>query len=304
MTKRKQYSKRFDDYLKNHESYNILYPTNRILKLSGPFTLVPEIITLKTHPSQGDVWDLGVKQIDPATRESVYGIRRKALLRIAQAAQIVFDPRYTKRTDNALNPLRIEYQAVGMLRKPDGQWLSIVHSREIDLEVIETEYRAAIEHEAEEMRLKIHKQGQEHILIMGTPECTKEITRQVNAKMLMLKKHKLSYAIAGAYSNVIRSLLLIKDYYTKAELDKPFVVPRVSVDTDRLLADIETRNKMKDGFYSTSMNLYGSPLSAATLMPPVSNSESQDQRISPDEMLCGHPPQNPPQHAFESGGII
>lgn len=250
--------KKFRYYLKREE-FNVLFPSEKIYEISDVFKLVPEIVTVDTNLAAGDIWELGEQVDEHGQKQLIYALTNRALQRIAQAAEITFDPRYTHRTDDGKNPRRVEYQATGMLRKSDGQWMTITQSKELDLDVIELETRNELEAEAARGELKVTRNGIEQTLGQGTPECTKEIAHRVSAKMLMWQKNKLAFAITGAYKRVIRSLLLIKDFYTIQELEKPFVVPRVSLDTDLLLSEVELRKHFANAFLDTSVNMYGPP---------------------------------------------
>lgn len=258
MEQKHRLPKKLSYYLRRREEFNILYPSESVFEISNAFKLVPEIVMIDTDPAAGDIWKMGERQKENG-RQQVYALTNRALQRIAQAAEITFDPGHTYRTDDGRNPRRVEYQASGALRKPDGQWLIVTQAKEIDLDVVESEIRTDLEEEAEHGDLKATRNGIEYTLSHNTPECAREINHRVSAKMLLWQKNKIAFAITGAYKRVIRTLLLIKDFYTMEELQRPFVVPRVSLDTDLFLEDVEIKKRLISDLLVSSANVFGPP---------------------------------------------
>jgi len=297
MNKTSRLPKHFEGFLKRRDEFNVLFPTERIFEIPEAFKLVPELVWINPNPAVGDIWEIGEREDENGEMQQMYALTNQALRKIAQAAEITFDPKNTNRSDDGTNPRRVEYQATGLLRKPDGQWISITQAKEIDLDVIESEYKTELEAEAAHEGLKVSKNGTECALMLGTPECSKEISRRLSAKMLMWRKNKMAFAITGAYKRVIRSLLLIKDYYTLSELNKPFVIPRVSLDTDVLLENIELRKKLEGASIEFSINLFGPPTEPPTtprVIPPKLVAEiSKKQKVRPsgDENKANGAPQ-------------
>jgi len=257
MKKKNPQPKKFSYYFKKADAFNILYPVEHVIEISNAFRLIPEIITVDPRPAAGDIWDMGERKNDQGEMCRAYVLTNRALQRIAQAAEITFDPRHTHRTDDGRNPRRVEYQATGLLRRQDGHWMSITQSKEIDLDVIESEIRTELEVAAAGSGLTISRNGKEQILRPDNPECAREIARRIAVRMRLWKRNKVTFALTGATKRVIRALLLIKDFYTMEDLKKPFVVPRVSLDIDRLLEDGEIKKHFTASFLEQSLSVFG-----------------------------------------------
>ena len=60
--------------------------------------------------------------------------------------------------------------------------------------------------------------------------------------MLSYKKYKDERAMTGAKERVIKAFVAIKSTYKDIELEKPFVFPRIILDSEKMLANLETRN--------------------------------------------------------------
>ena len=258
MNRPSRLSKNFEGFIKRRAEFNVLYPTERVFEIPQAFKLVPEVLRINPDPAKGEVWSIGERQNELGVNTEMFALTYRSLQKIAQTAEIIFDPRYTRRTDGGLNPRRAEYTATGMLRKPDGQWINVTQTKEIDLDVIQSEVQNQIEQDAAmQGGLNVSRNGMEQLLALGTSDFTREVSRRVSAKMLFWRKNIVLVALAGAHKRVIRSLLLIKDLYTAEELERPFVIPRVSLDTDYLLNDLQLNQSVRNAYLEVTLGLLG-----------------------------------------------
>ncbi len=177
--------------------------------------------------------------------------------RIAQAAGIVFDPEHTHRTDDARNPRRVEYQATGSIQKPDGTWYTVSHSKEIDLDQLEKEERARLESEARRVQALSSQLNPDHVTATDAALNAEEIERRLRQSMLIWTKHKVAFAETGAHNRVIRALLILKPFYTREELLKPFVLPRVSLNVEYMLKSIEFKEYFLEGGLRCIWDMFG-----------------------------------------------
>ncbi|WP_394849813.1 hypothetical protein LZC95_20440 [Pendulispora brunnea] len=65
--------------------------------------------------------------------ENSYGLKRTALQRIGNAAGIDWDPRFTRRTDDASQPHYCSFSAFGKVKLFDGKEIPLYGSKEVDL---------------------------------------------------------------------------------------------------------------------------------------------------------------------------
>jgi hypothetical protein len=253
MTRQPQVPKDFSHYLARKDHYNVIFPSEKVLSVSPLHKLIPEVIRLSADPEDGDVWNVGLDHAPQGSKTELFSFSKRGLQRIAQAAGIVFDPLTTHRTDDAKNPRRVEYKATGSIQKPDGSWYTISQSKEIDLDQIEKEER-------ERIGLQVHSEG-----AMSSAQNQKiepsafaeEIERRVRQSMLIWTKNKLAFAETGAHNRVIRALLILKPFYTREELARPFVVPRVSLNVEYMLKSLEFKEHLLEGGLSWIWSAFG-----------------------------------------------
>jgi len=259
MSRQPAVPRKFEDFLKRRDEYNIIFPSEKVLEVSPVHKLVPEVIRISADPKDGDVWRVGYGTDEKGGWTEIFSFSKRGLQRIAQAAGIVFDPRFTRRSDDGHNPRRVEFQASGSIQKPDGTWYSVTHSKEVDLNQVEAEERMRLERDALDGEIKVGEGDQARVLQHGTPECTKEMERRLRHTMMMWNKNKVAFADTGAHNRVVRALLILKPFYTKEELSKPFVLPRVSLNVDYLLKSVDLKQHFIEGGLTTIFQMFGPP---------------------------------------------
>jgi hypothetical protein len=106
----------------------------------------------------------------------------------------------------------------------------------------------------------------------------KYIERSVLVNMTLLRKTAAEKAMTGAILRVIRALTGMKGQYTKAELQKPFAIPRVTFSPD--YNDPEVRRAM----LSQGMNSIGSLFGTAAVSAlPTENVVAETDVFNPEE---------------------
>lgn len=210
------------------EKHHLIAPcTDRFSE--GSSLIVPSAtqVRIDPNPEHGEVFRVGAKKIDDKWVDQLT-LARPALERIAQAAGLTWDARLTRPL--TLTRDYIVYQAVGVVRLPDGTPMRIIGTREIDMEVIEDESR-----QGQARKLLGRKDGEYNDLRLDQRA---EVDRAVRAEVLMFRKHRLARAETGAKLRAIRSLGL-KSTYTAAELAQPYVVVRWSLNPEHARSQTE-----------------------------------------------------------------
>ncbi|MDI6872651.1 MAG: hypothetical protein QME79_15125 [Bacillota bacterium] len=207
--------------------YNVLLPTQTVQQVSPWHAVRASEVRINPDPLAGDVFKVGSRYNETKKAwEDLFTPGKPALTRIAAAAGIVWN----WRESGPLTVTRdyVAYKAVGAIRLPDGSWQPISAIKEIDLTVIEEEQLEANLKKANELAAGDEK---ERAKLKGlTPEQWAEA--QTKSAMIQWRKNKLMRAETGAMLRVIRFALGMKSQYTREELVKPFVVPRIDFSPD------------------------------------------------------------------------
>lgn len=205
---------------------NILVPTQHLQQVSPWHTARTSVVQINPDPNALDVFKVGSRYNEAKKEyEDLFSPAKPALMRIAAAAGIVWN--WRESGPIALQRDYVCYKAVGAMRLPDGSWQPIVATKEIDLAVIEEETYEANLKKALEYASDPKKQA---ALKGMTPEQWAQA--QTKAAMIQWRKNKLMRAETGAMLRVIRAALGMKSQYTKDELQKPFIVPRIDFSPD------------------------------------------------------------------------
>ncbi len=252
---------------------NVLVPTQDIQQVSPWHAARTSIVSVSADPDSGDVFNVGSRW-NAQTRQSIplYCLAKPALMRIAAAAGIVWN----WRESGAVSISRdyVCYKAVGAIRLPDGSWQPILANKEIDLEVIEDELREQYAKKADggvsaaDARVykgEWRKVQDRNVYYLAEDEKSRYIETNVRANMIQWRKNKLMRAETGAMLRVIRAALGIKSQYTQAELQKPFIVPRIDFSPD--YNDPAVRSALIEHGVQAMASLFGQSAPAAALGP-------------------------------------
>lgn len=235
---------------------NVLVPTQHLQQVSPWHAARTSVVQINPDPMAGDVFKVG-SRYNEAKRsyEDLFSPAKPALMRIAAAAGIVWN--WRESGPQALQRDYVVYKAVGALRLPDGSWQPIVATKEIDLTIIEEELMEQNLKKAQEYAADPKKRER---LGGMTPEQWAQA--QTKTAMIQWRKNKLMRAETGAMLRVIRAALGMKSQYTREELQKPFIVPRIDFAPD--YSDPEVRQAIIQNGIPAMAQLFGqaSPMTA------------------------------------------
>lgn len=205
-------------------------------KQNGAHVLAP--ITLQTIPAMHRPV-LAVVYIDPdPKKKEVYpqkggGLSLSAIgwKKLADAMGMQWDDDKSRRVDDGKDPNRCEFRMVGRIKALDGTWRKIMGDKEIRMENVIEELRDNYRDKAEQYQ-QDPKDGPEFRRRFPTPaDVDRWIEEKVRQDALQIKKHLLSRAQTGAMARAIKSIG-IRETYTKEELAKPFVFPKLVAEFD------------------------------------------------------------------------
>ncbi len=276
---------------------NLLMPTTEIMQVSPWHQIRVTAVNVNQDPNYGEVFPVEAKPIKvfengKLTTKYVdqFALAKPALMKIAQAAGITWH--YPECRPITVSRDYVLYQAVGGIRLPAGNWQVIPAKKEIDLTVIEDELMEQNLKKAKELAAG-DKKDKEKLQGMTPEEWAKAKTR---AAMIQWRKHKLARAETGAMERVIRAALSMKQAYTKDELDKPFLVPRIDFSPD--YSDPTVQRMLIENGVKAMSNLFSAaaPAGMTASMMDMSNPNNIIRDI-PDDMqdFSG-------EHVFEDDG--
>lgn len=262
----------------DRHKYNVLVPTAIVQQISPFHQARLEVVQLSPNPEDGDVYYIGKTQVYKQGDEGrktkvevpVYAPAKPALMKIAHAAGIVWNWGECKRLDDHRDVDYVSFQAVGAIRKTNGEWVPLKATKEIDIRVI-----------AEELAIQYEEKADDLISAKKLQPAEREtwIKKNLRKAVVQWRKHKLRRCETGAYLAVIRAALSLKHAYTKDELLRPFIVPRVDFAPD--YNDPEVRRLiMTQGLKATAELFGGTP----ALMAGQEIQSTQTQAFNTPEM--------------------
>jgi hypothetical protein len=238
------------------KKFNVLIATQTVQIISPWHMARTSIVELSPDPNDGDVFRVGSVDANkgkkdqqgrylPHRYEDRLCLTKPALLKLADAAGIVWNWRECKRMDNMSDRNYVAFQAVGGIRLPDGAVRVFRGSKEIDMEVIEAEIRDQWEKVGAAQASDSDGEGGGARKKELTPE---ERERKALSEILQYRKHKAARCETGAYNRVIRMLLSLKSTFSAAEIAKPFIVERIDFAPD--YSNPETRRRVELAYIS------------------------------------------------------
>ncbi|MGE5483051.1 MAG: hypothetical protein ACM3VX_09160 [Bacteroidota bacterium] len=235
----------------NPSQYNVLIPTQSVQQLGPWHRLSVSEVRINPDPQSGEVFKVGSRRSETTGKtEDLFMPTKPAVMSLANAAGIVWNWRDS--VPLAVNPTSVIYRAVGAIRLPDGSWQPIMATKEIDLTVIEDELRQQFTAKAnhphgvgydasknfrgqwQKVKVKDDDGGERerNCFFLAEDEKQRFIEASVHANLIQWRKNKLARAETGAMLRVIRMALAMKTAYTRDELQKPFIVPRIDFAPD------------------------------------------------------------------------
>jgi len=253
------------------EKANILCPTTKIDGLSEWHDAVIDSVRLSIKPDDGDVY----KQQSNSKNFIITG---QGLQKLAICAGVVWNPRETRAT--SLDRDYVAYNAVGCIRKTDGQMVCFQAEYDIDMRVVEDDIRQNYE-KKEQYYLDPDQTRSDWFRKMDKVSQKSYIVGKINEELNFKRRHKTKLAATGAKNRVIRALLGIKKNYTAEELAKPFVMPRVIIRPD--YSDPAVKRTMMQAAIQSMTGVYG----------PMPSQLEDDTIDLPDTDFCAVPDDEP-----------
>jgi len=260
---------------------NILLNTERVETLSQFHKPVIDKVHLSSNPKDGDVYPAKSADKDEPSR---FRLTHQALLKLSAAAVVEWHPIESKRIDRMNDRNYVAYRAVGGVRRPDGTPIFFSSEYDLDFEVVE-----------EELRELYHNKCK----TWNKPEDHKKnyIESSVKRDLISKRKHKVKLCEAGAKNRVIRKSLGIKNDYTKAELEKPFIIVRMELRPD--YNDPEVKRQLVEAAIKSQTRIFGQSQLTQPLieLPP---SEYHEVLQDPDDSEPDPEPEEEPPPDFEN----
>ena len=233
---------------------NLLMPASTEVQLNPFYKITVMEVPVDTSENSGDVFKVG--SVKAGTNQQgrdvwvdTFSPAKPLLMKLAAAAGIQFDPEHTGGVRVDQNTYKAK--AFGAMRMPDGTGKTHADEKVICLDDEEANYRIefmdkSIKGITEEKAAKAasemfkgkwidstNKWGKScKAFVIDDSDREKYIERSVLVNMTLLRKTAAEKAMTGAINRVIRALTGLKGQYTKAELAKPFAIPRVTFSPD------------------------------------------------------------------------
>lgn len=279
-----------EEIQKRYAGCNLLMPASTEVQLNPFYKVTVMEVSADLSENSGDVFKVGsVKAKDGNGKEiwiDTFSPAKPLLMKIAAAAGIQFDPNHTYVNRESANSYRAT--AFGAMRMPDGTGKTHADWKTIDLDDEEANYKIefmdkSIKGITDEKAAKAAAEMFKGKWINATnkwgkackayviDDCDREkyIERSVLVNMTLLRKTAAEKAMTGAILRVIRALTGMKGQYTKAELENPFAIPRVTFSPD--YNDPEVRRAMLSQGMNSIGTLFGSEVPALTTINTDAN---------------------------------
>ena len=282
-----------------YKNCNILMPVATEVQLNPFYKYTVMEVKADLTENSGDVFKVGSVKTGMANGKATYADTfsptKPLLMKIAAAAGIQFDPNNTYGNYISKNCYRAK--AYGAMRMPDGTGKTHCDEKTINLDDEEDRFRLEFMDKSLEGITEKRAAEEAAKLFKGTwidstdrygkpckaykiadEDREKYIERSVLVNMTLLRKTFAEKAMTGAILRVIRALTGLKGQYTKAELEKPFAIPRVTFSPD--FNDPQVRQAMLAQGLNSVSNMFGT---ANALPEATERSDVIDATFSPDE---------------------
>lgn len=254
-----------------YKDCNLLMPVASEVQLNPFYKYTVMEVKADISDNSGDIFKVGSVKVGNEWMDT-FSPAKPLLMKLAAAAGIQFDPNNTYGTYLSKNCYKAK--AHGALRMPDGSGKTHCDEKVINLEDEEDRFRLEFMDKSIQ-GIKDNKAAEEAAKLFkgewfdsedryGKPckayriadqDRQKYIDRSVLVNMTLLRKTFAEKAMTGAILRVIRALIGMKGQYTKAELKKPFAVPRYTFNPD--FNDPAVRNAMLSQGLSSMSNMFG-----------------------------------------------
>lgn len=266
------------------ENYNILTPaitTGGITKLHAVTT---EQLNLSPDPKDGDVY---VHEKDKMI------VCKQGLEKLSLLANVIMNK--SIRTDQQNDRQYVSYQASGYLWKADGSVVTSIKSYAMDFEVIEEE---VLEMYQDRMKKYIKDKGpKQWPNTLDDRQRLEWIHDKAKKEVRRRRKYKEQLCESGAQARVKRELLGLKGWYSVAELQKPFMVVRVTWRPD--YDDPEIKRLMFERSMSAEGQVYGVAPSQQISHVPAPQITHTDPPVEPAALPNGEPDDDIPDADYD-----
>lgn len=247
----------------------------------------------------GDIYKVGSKKVGNSWVDT-FSLAKPMLMKLSVAAGVQFDPKNTGGEYMGKNCYK--GKAYGAILQADGTSKTHYDEKVINLEDEEDNFKLeflnkSIEgitnqkqaKEAEktfrgEWRNTVDKWGKNCNAYFIHPEDrTVYIERGVLVNMILLRKTMAEKAMTGAQLRVIRSLLGIKSGYSRHELERPFVIPRVAFSPN--LADPTVKMAVIDRGLNAATAMFGTREPVAMVEPKTATKPHEENLEEVGEMF-------------------
>ena len=257
---------------------NLLLPATTEVQLNPFYKITVMEVPVDLSENSGDVFKVGSIKTGTQGGKDIYvdtfSPAKPLLMKLAAAAGIQFDPERTYGIRENQNTYKA--RAFGAMRMPDGTGKTHADEKVICLDDEEANFRVefmdksirgitdekAAKAAAELFKGKwidsTNKWGRScKAYVIDDCDREKYIERSVFVNMTLLRKTAAEKAMTGAINRVIRALTGLKGQYTRAELEKPFAIPRVTFSPD--YTDPEVKKLVISQGMSSIGSLFGAP---------------------------------------------
>lgn len=200
---------------------HLLLPSTFVSDLPPYHKIVIDQVFLSPDTNEKDVYMQDKKMGNKPAR---YAPTRQGLMKLANAAGIMWDPARCVRLDDRRDRDYVAYQAVAGLKKIDGSPLFFKAEYDLDFEVVSEEIREGYDGKRKLYDKNRDKYGWWHKMDGNAQDAY--IEKCIRRDILQKRKHKAKLAETGAMTRVVRALLNLKSTYTAKELEQPFIVVR------------------------------------------------------------------------------
>lgn len=268
---------------------NFLLPSETYGQVISEYEKVMiEVVRVDPNQAGGDVYEVARGKLALSSRP---------LMAISHAINVKWHPTLTGKVEDT--PRKSTARAVGVMRKPNGELITMVEEKTVDLDAIEEEQRIKFEDEAEK-GCPYWSSGQKHYKAWKSDaEKKKWIEREVQKAVLSYKKFKNERAMTGAKGRVIKKFVALKSTYTAEELRKPFAFPCVFPDAKKMLERPELQQAAIDKMTGSVQSIFG---------PESTSFSSRPKEIQADyQVVDGEEPgrieEKPPETEKENAGF-
>lgn len=262
-----------------YKGCNLLMPMSTSEQMSPFYKMTVMEVKADLSDNSGDIFKVG------STKENdnwidLFSPAKPLLMKIAAAAGIQFDPAHTGGEYVGGDKNVYRGRAYGAMKMPDGTWKTHADEKIINLHDAEDNYRlefmdkslkgitdkkqaeAASDMFAGEWKPAKNKYRKEvQAFFVAENDREQYIERGVMVNMTLLRKTMCEKALTGAILRTVRALTGLKGTYTKAELSKPFAIPRVTFSPD--YSDPQIRAALLSQEIGSTAALFGSAPAAA-----------------------------------------